>query len=176
MKTLLTALLLLLTLIVNSDEWLGKKVPLLVLTDGTTYKEVTFKAIEPADITITHTAGISLISMAELPPEAQAALGFDSKKIVTAEPVPAPTPKQGWVRHATLVYSLPDLSGEPVARLIQRGAISVVDLGDISVEVEMITATLRDAVTYEFILDGPNRPIKGFIDRENFSDVLPSLW
>jgi formylglycine-generating enzyme required for sulfatase activity len=60
--------------------WQGKKVPQLILANGTTYTDVTFTKVEADTITITHAGGILRIPMEALKPESQQALGYDPEK------------------------------------------------------------------------------------------------
>src|SRR5690606_7527818 len=51
--------------------------PKLVLANGHTYTEVTFKRLEPDAVTVAHADGIARIPMERLQVEAQNALGYD---------------------------------------------------------------------------------------------------
>jgi len=68
----------------ETNPWLNKVIPQLVLASGKVYETVKITRIEPDAVTISHEAGIMRIPMEALKPEAQEALGYDPEKAAEA--------------------------------------------------------------------------------------------
>lgn len=177
---LITTALLSLATAQDKNPWLGKKIPAFQLADGTIFKDATITRIDPDAIVLTHAAGVRRIAMEDLREESRAALGYDPVKATAArkaaEKAHNTHTSGGWVRYFAKVHASPSADSPVIGTLRQKAYVTVADSGDRLVEVEMISAPIRDPKTDEHIPDGPSRPTRGYILRENFTTILPRDW
>lgn len=164
----------------EKNPWLGKKIPAFHLADGTIFKDATITRIDPDAIVLTHSGGVRRIPMEALREESRTALGYDPAKAAAARKAAEKSRNTftagGWARHFTKVHAGPSVDSPIVGTIRQKAYITVIDSGDPFVEVEMLTAPVRHPDTDQHIPDGPSRPVRGFILRENFTTVLPRDW
>ena len=80
MRAALAGLLLLagLTRLLSADETNS-----IVTVDGVTYSNVTWGAVTPATVKISHSAGIAVLPLAKLPADLQQQFGYDPEKMTT---------------------------------------------------------------------------------------------
>lgn len=160
MKTILLFSILALPLTALADDM--KKIPLLTLACGHTYKSVTITKVEPDGICITHETGLSRIPFEQLPVELQKELGHDPQKAKSAEPIEEnkPASKDVPQKNEAPPVQSPPLPTEPDKQEKIDGAFGM-KLGDVLQPANVIgkSETTDGTPMYEF---SPSKPFRSF--------------
>ena len=80
MKTFRVAVLLFVSALAASFAGETNTLPTVIIVDGITYSNVTWRTVTPATASITHRTGAASIPLWKLPPELQTRFGYDPQK------------------------------------------------------------------------------------------------